>query len=77
MSFYCIKLSGLYKLFQTSGNFTKFRQGNQGIIKDFFFRHLAGNPGLLNKIHQIIYDLYQAKVITKKVYSSIMNAIKL
>ena len=39
MSFYCIKLSGLsglYKLFQTSGNFTKYRQGNQGIIKGFF-----------------------------------------
>ena len=36
MSFCCIKLSVLYKLFQTSGNFTKFCQGNQGIIKGFF-----------------------------------------
>ena len=36
MSFYCIKLSELYKLFQTSGNFTRFGQGNQGIIREFF-----------------------------------------
>ena len=43
MNFYCIKLSGLYKLFQTSGNFTKFRQGNQGNTGIFFW-HLAGNP---------------------------------
>ena len=38
----------------------------------------GGNPSeiLLNKIRQIIYSLYQAKVITKKVYDRIMNSIK-
>ena len=35
------------KLFQTSGNFIKFCQGNEGIIRGFFFRHLAGNPGFV------------------------------
>ena len=35
----------------------------------------SGN--LLNEIRQIIYSLYQAKEITKKVQSNIMNAIKL
>ena len=39
----------------------------------------AGNTSeiLLNQIRIIIYSLYQAKVITKKVYSNIMNSIKL
>ena len=32
---------------------------------------------LLNKIRQIIYSLYRAKEITKKVYSNIMSSIKL
>ena len=32
---------------------------------------------LLNEIRQIIYSLYQAKEITKKVYNIIMNSIKL
>ena len=32
----------------------------------------AGN-NLLNEIRQIIYSLYKAKEITKKVYNSIMN----
>ena len=38
----------------------------------------AGNTSenLLNEIRQIIYSLYQAKEITKKVYSNIMNSIK-
>ena len=38
----------------------------------------GGNPSeiLLNKIRQIIYSLYQAKVITKKVYDRIMNSVK-
>ena len=31
----------------------------------------------LNEIRQIIYLLYQAKEITKKVYNNIMNSIKL
>ena len=31
----------------------------------------------LNEIRQIIYSLYQAKGITKKVYNNIMNSIKL
>ena len=39
----------------------------------------AGNTSenLLNEISQIIYSLYQAKEITKKVYKNIMNSIKL
>ena len=39
----------------------------------------AGNTSenLLNEIRQIIYSLYQAKEITKKVYNNIMNSIKL
>ena len=32
---------------------------------------------LLNEIRQIIYSLYRAKEITKKVYNNIMNSIKL
>ena len=39
----------------------------------------AGNTSenVLNEIRQIIYSLYQAKEITKKVYNNIMNSIKL
>ena len=39
----------------------------------------SGNTyeNLLNEIRQIIYYLYQAKEITKKVYNNIMNSIKL
>ena len=39
----------------------------------------AGNTSenLPNEIRQIIYSLYQAKEITKKVYNNIMNSIKL
>ena len=38
----------------------------------------AGNnsENLLNKIRQIAYSLYQSKEITKKVYNSIINSIK-
>ena len=38
----------------------------------------AGNTyeNLLNKIRQIIFSMYQAKEITKKVYNKIMNSIK-
>ena len=38
----------------------------------------AGNTSknLLNEIRQIIYSLYQAKEITKKVYNNIVNLIK-
>ena len=38
----------------------------------------AGNTSvnLLNEIKQIIYSLYQAKEVTKKVYNNIMNLIK-
>ena len=32
---------------------------------------------LLNEIRQIIYSLYQAKEITKKVYNNIINSINL
>ena len=35
----------------------------------------TGN-NLLNENRQIIYSLYQAKEITKKVYSNIMNSKK-
>ena len=39
----------------------------------------AGNTyeNLLNEIRQIIYSLYQAKEITKKVYNNIKNSRKL
>ena len=39
----------------------------------------AGNTSenLLNEIRQIIYSLYRAKEITKKVYNKILNSIKL
>ena len=39
----------------------------------------AGNTfeNLLNEIRQIIYSLYQAKEITKKMYKNMMNSIKL
>ena len=39
----------------------------------------AGNAlkNLLNEIGQIIYSLYRAKQITKKVYNNIKNSIKL
>ena len=38
----------------------------------------AGNTSenVLSKIRQIIYFLYRAKEITKKVYKDIMNSIK-
>ena len=35
------------------------------------------SENLLNKICQIIYSLYQAKEITKKLYNKIMNSINL
>ena len=37
----------------------------------------AGNTSenLLNKIRQIMYSLYQAKEITKKLYNNIMNSV--
>ena len=39
----------------------------------------AGNisEDLLNEICQLLYSLYQAKWITKKVYNNIMNSIML
>ena len=39
----------------------------------------AGNASenVLNEIRKIIYSLYRAKQITKKVYNNIMNSIKL
>ena len=39
----------------------------------------AGNASenLLNEIRKIIYSLYQAKEITKKVYNNTMNSKKL
>ena len=35
------------------------------------------SENLLNEIRQIVYSLYWAKEITKKVYNNIMNSIKL
>ena len=39
---------------------------------------MAGNTSenLPNEIRQIIYSLYRAKGITKKVYNNIMNTVK-
>ena len=39
----------------------------------------AGNTSeiLLNEMRQIIYSLYWAKELTKKVYNNIMNSVKL
>ena len=39
----------------------------------------AGNTseGLLNKIRQIVYSLYQSKQITKKVYNNVIKSIHL
>ena len=34
------------------------------------------SESLLNEIRQIIYSLYRAKEITKKVYNNIMDSIK-
>ena len=34
------------------------------------------SENLLNEIRQIIYSLYQAKEITKKVYNNLKNSIK-
>ena len=34
------------------------------------------SENLINEIRQIIYSLYRAKEITKKVYNNIMNSIK-
>ena len=34
------------------------------------------SENLLNKIRQIMYSLYRAKEITRKVYNNIMNSIK-
>ena len=38
----------------------------------------AGTPSetLLNEIRKIIYSLYRAKEITRKVYNNIINSIK-
>ena len=38
----------------------------------------AGNnsESLLNEIRQIVYSLYRSKEITKKIYNSIINSIK-
>ena len=34
------------------------------------------SESLLNEIRQIVYSLYQAKEITKKVYNNIIKSIK-
>ena len=35
------------------------------------------SEGLLNKIRQIVYSLYQSKQITKKVYNNVIKSIQL
>ena len=35
------------------------------------------SENLLNEVRQIIYSLYRAKELTKKVYNNIANSIKL
>ena len=35
------------------------------------------SENLLNQIRQVIYSLYRAKEITKKVHNNIMNSIRL
>ena len=39
---------------------------------------IAGNTfkDLLNEMRQVMYSLYRAKEITKKVYSNLINSIK-
>ena len=36
----------------------------------------SNSKSLLNEIRQIVYSLYQAKEITKKVYNNIIKSIK-
>ena len=35
------------------------------------------SENLLNEVRQIIYNLYQEKEVTKKVYNNMINSIKL
>ena len=66
---------------------TKYREGLKILTPKQMLQRLpiavaqvkAGNTSenLLNEIRQIIYSLYRAKEITKKVYNNIMNSIKL
>ena len=35
------------------------------------------SENLLNEVRQIIYNLYQQKEVTKKVYNNMINSIKL
>ena len=56
----------------------------QRLLKDHWLYSIALTPvkvgntskSLLNEMRQIIYFLYWAKEITKKVYNNIMNSIK-
>ena len=56
----------------------------QTLLKDHWLYSIALAPvkagntskSLLNEMRQIIYFLYWAKEITKKVYNNIMNSIK-
>ena len=45
-------------------------------IKKVSKTQLITSESLLNEVRQIIYSLYRAKNITKKVYNNIMNSIK-
>ena len=55
--------SGIFSIKETQGKGLKILIGNT-------------SENLLNEIRQIIYSLYRAKEITKKVYNNIMNLIK-
>ena len=54
--------SGIFPIKETQGQGLKILIGN-------------ASENLLNEIRQIIYSLYRAKEITKKVYNNIMNLI--
>ena len=48
---------------------------NRLLILPIALAKVQANGNLLNEIRQIIYSLYQAKEITKKVYNNMMDSI--
>ena len=72
--------SGIFSIKETQGKGLKILTPNQMLQKlPIALAELkAGNASenLLNEINQINYSLYREKQITKKVYSNIINSIK-
>ena len=72
--------SGIFLIKQTKGIGLKILTPKQKLqrLPIALAQVKVGNTSenILNKIRQIIYFLYQAKEITKKVYNNIMNSIK-